>query len=188
MLRNIKSLFVGLLAIAFMVGCDGPPRPGAPAKVQVAEVSTDASTIYVSSKATYDGAIAPNIKSECNIDTQVMEHIKIYASKNNINVIIDSNPKSSDKVLKISIIDAVSSGNAGIGHNKYVTISGKLYKGSKLESSFKASRRSGGGYFGGYKGSCSVLGSCAKTLGKDTAGWLVNPVNNAKLGDAYLIK
>ena len=33
-------------------------------------------------------------------------------------------------------------------------------------------RNSGGGFGGGYKGSCSVLGRCTKALGKDIAGWL----------------
>ncbi len=185
MFRNVKSLFIGLVAIAFMVGCGGA-RPGTADKSVV--LSANAQTVYISSKATYTGPIAPNIKSECQIDSQVMTWIKKYGAQHNINVVINGKPKSTDMVLKISIVDAVSSGNAAVGHNKFVTISGKLYKGKKLTSSFKASRRSGGGYFGGYRGSCSVLGSCAKTLGRDTASWLVNPIDKSRLGDAYLIK
>jgi len=184
MFKNIKSLLMGLVVLSFMVGCGG----GEPSTPQKAEVSADAKTIYISSKAKYDGPIAQNIKSECSIDSQVMTWIQKYAAKHNINVIINGKPKANDTVLKVSIIDAISSGNAGMGHNKYVVISGKLYKGKKLKSSFKAARRSGGGYFGAYRSSCSVLGSCAKTLGRDTAGWLVNPINKSKLGDDYLIR
>jgi hypothetical protein len=187
MFKNIKSLLMGLVVLSFMVGCGGG-EPNAPEKSTASTVSADAKTVYISSKAKYEGPIAPNIRSECAIDSQVMTWIQKYAANHNINVVINGKPKASDTVLKISIIDAISAGNAGMGHNKYVTISGKLYKGKKLQSSFKAARRSGGGYFGAYRSSCSVLGSCAKTLGRDTAGWLVNPINKSKLGDTYLIK
>ncbi len=40
-----------------------------------------------------------------------------------------------------------------------------------------------GGFMGAYKGTCALLGRCTKTLGKDIAEWLKNPVNNATLGD-----
>ncbi|MCD6433261.1 MAG: hypothetical protein J7L21_04395 [Sulfurimonas sp.] len=186
MFRNIKSVLMGLVVISLMVGCGGPPAPSSSEKNVV--LSSDAKTVYINSKATFTGAVASNIKAECQIDTQVMTWIKNYSAKHNINVIIGGKPSATESVLKISITDAVSSGNMAVGHNKFITISGKLYKGKKLTSSFKASRRSGGGYFGGYRGSCSVLGSCAKTLGKDTALWLANPIDKSRLGDAYLIK
>jgi len=177
-------LLLSLVVSLFVVGCGGS-KPSAPAK---SVVSANAKTVYISSKAVYKGPIAPNIKSECTIDSQVMTWIQKYGATHNINVVINGKPKAHDTVLKIYIIDAMSAGNAGMGHNKYVTISGKLYKGKKLKATFKAARRSGGGYFGAYRSSCSVLGSCAKTLGRDTAAWLANPVNKSKLGDAYLIK
>ena len=185
MFRNIKSLLLALVVVSSMLGCGGA-KSSVPQKNSV---SSSAKTVYISSKATYNGAIADNIKAECKIDSQVVKFIKSYAANNDINVVIDGKPKANDTVLKISITDAISGRGMGFGgHNKYVTISGKLYDGKKLKSSFKAARRSGGGYFGAYRTSCSVLGSCAKTLGRDTANWLANPSNNAKLGDAYLIK
>ena len=186
MLKSIKYILASLMVTVFMVGCGGakPQTKGEVAQV----INPNAKTVYVSTKATYDGPIAQNIKNECKIDSQVMEWLQRYAAKNNINVVMNAKPKATDLVLKISITDAISQRMGPMGHNKYVIISGKLYKGKKLTSSFKAARRSGGGYFGGYRSSCSVLGSCAKTLGKDTAAWLANPSDNAMLGDVYLIK
>ena len=188
MFRNVKIILLAVVSIALIAGCDGPPRPGY--KAEPVKVSADAKTIYVSSKATYTGKqIAQNIKDECKIDSQVIDFIKVYAAKSNVNVIIDGKPKANDTVLKISIVDAISARGMGYGgHNKYVIIKGKLYKGKKLQSSFTAARKSGGGYFGMYRSSCSVLGSCAKTLGRDTAGWLVTPTKDAKLGDLFLIQ
>jgi len=182
MFKNIKSLFVGLIILSFMVGCGG----GKPAPAQA--TSKNAKTVYINAKAPYARIIAPNITKECSINTEVIQWIQRYAAKQNINVVVGGKPKANDLVLKVEIIDAISAGNAAIGHNKYVIIKGKLYKGKKLQATFKAARRSGGGYFGVYRSSCSVLGSCTKTLGKDTALWLANPVNKAKLGDAYLIR
>ena len=186
MLKSIKYILAGLMVTVFMVGCGGA-KPQTKGKVTQA-INPNAKTVYVSSKATFTGKIAQNIKDECKIDSQVMEWLQKYAVKKNINIVMNSKPKATDLVLKISITDAISQRMGPMGHNKNVIISGKLYKGKKLISSFKAARRSGGGYFGGYRSSCSVLGSCAKTLGKDTAGWLVNPTNNAILGDVYLIQ
>ncbi len=186
MFKYLKLLLVGLVSVGLMSGCIGG-TPAPEGKVNASEIGVDAKVVFINTKAKYDGKIADNIKTECKIDSQVMEFIKIYAAKHKINVVINGKPKSDDLVLEVSITDALSSGG-GMGHNKYIVISGKLYKGEVLESSFKAARRSGGGYFGMYRNSCSVLGSCAKTLGKDTAAWLNNPVKDAKLGDLYLIK
>jgi len=173
---------MGLVVISIMVGCGGA-KNSVPAKNVV-----KGQTLHISSKAKYEGDIAENILKECTIDTQVMKYIKAYSAKQGFNVVVDGKPKANENVLKVSITDAVSSRSGYRGHNKYVTISGKLYKGNKLEASFKGARKSGGGMFGAYKGSCAVLNGCTKTIGRDTARWLSDPKNNAKLGDAYLIK
>ncbi|SFV61521.1 hypothetical protein MNB_SM-6-1415 [hydrothermal vent metagenome] len=193
MFKTLKFMLIALASVALMSGCGGA-KPTAENKEAPVSKSTNAGTnsnlktIYVSSKATYDGPIAQNIKDECSIDSQVMEWIKRYAAKNNINIVMNGKPKATDMVLKIFITDAISQRMGPMGQNKNIIILGKLYKGKTLQASFKAARRSGGGYFSMYRTSCSVLGSCAKTLGRDTANWLRHPVNNAKLGDVYLIK
>jgi len=58
-----------------------------------------------------------------------------------------------------------------------------LYKNGKRQAGFTASRVSGGGAFGGFKGSCSVLGRTVKILGSDVSLWLLHPVDGAHLGD-----
>jgi len=186
MFKNIKLLLMGAVVLSFMVGCGGS-EPSTPTKSEV-KTTTNTETIYVSSKATYSKAVAKKIQSECSIDSQIVLWIKKYAKKENINIVIDGKPKAGDKVLRIYIMNAVSKRHAGVGYDKYVSIYGRLYGQNKEKLSFKAARRSGGGYFGAYKSSCNVLGSCAKTIGRDVAGWLANPVDNSKLGDTYLIR
>jgi hypothetical protein len=93
-------------------------------------------------------------------------------------------PKSGANVLELEILQATSGGNAFVGHYKSVTVMGKLYQQGKQVGNFTAHRRSGGGAFGGFKGSCAVLGRCAEVIGQDIAKWLAAPTEGAKLGDA----
>lgn len=90
---------------------------------------------------------------------------------------------SNGRVLQIQIANAVASGNAFVGHNKQVTLIGKLLENGQEIASFNAMRSSGGGAFAGFKSSCSVLQRCAVTLGKDISEWLRSPVPNARLGE-----
>ena len=83
----------------------------------------------------------------------------------------------------VSITEAVSSGNAFIGHRKYSSIKGTLYNNGKKEAGFTAARLSGGGMWAGFKGSCSVLGRTVQGLGSDVTLWLKHPVDGAHLGD-----
>jgi len=63
-----------------------------------------------------------------------------------------------------------------------------LVKGHAKYYTFDAGRLSGGGYFGAYRSSCSVLGRIARALGKDVANWLIHPYDEAMLGDTELIR
>jgi hypothetical protein len=62
-------------------------------------------------------------------------------------------------------------------------VRGKLYQDGKEIGAFTGRRNSMGGAFGGFKGSCSVLGRTVKALGKDIAQWLVQPAKGSQLGD-----
>jgi len=173
-----------LLAITVMTGCGANSS-----KITTPEKIEGAKTIYISSAARFakKSRIALNIKKECNLNNQMMDYLKVYGAKNNINFIVTKNIKSKKNVLHITIDDAVSSGNAFIGHRKFVTISGKLIDQGKRYS-FKAARQSGGGFFGAYKSSCAVLGGSVKRLARDTAEWASFPDDGARLGDQYLIR
>ncbi|HEY7863336.1 MAG TPA: hypothetical protein VIE39_06745, partial [Thermoanaerobaculia bacterium] len=67
---------------------------------------------------------------------------------------------------------------------KWMTVNGTLYDRGKQIGSFRAKRFSSGGAFGAFKGSCAIIGRCAKAIGQDIAGWLAAPTPNALLGNA----
>ena len=71
----------------------------------------------------------------------------------------------------LTLTNATSIGNAFMGHRKSVTIEAILYEDGVEIDHYRGSRDSGGGFGAGFKGSCSVLGRCVKTLGKDVANW-----------------
>lgn len=133
-----------------------------------------------------DAEISSKIRSECvKLQEQLATFIQEYAREAGQQVaLVDSvSTRAKGRVLKVEIVEAVSMGNAFIGHQKYTRIAGTLYKDGKKLASFKGRRNSMGGFFGGYKGSCSVLGRTVKALGQDVGVWLASPKDEARLGD-----
>lgn len=129
-----------------------------------------------------DNDIADAIKSECPLGEQLADFVKENAS---VPVeFADAAPTDAPgRVLHLEIADAVSMGNAWLGHQKFVKVEGALYQDGARVAGFKARRNSMGGAFAGFKGSCSVLGRTVEALGEDIGGWLSNPVDGAHLGD-----
>ena len=154
------------------------------------ELNLQGKTIYIKPEIIYtsNSRVSTAIKQECTLPQALSENVVKKSIAQGIEIEVNRNIKSSDIELKIEILDAVSSGNAAIGHSKFMIISGMLVKDGKKYASFKAARHSGGGFFGSYRSSCSVLAKITKALGQDTAGWLVEPFDGARLGDVQLIR
>lgn len=132
-----------------------------------------------------DAEIAGKIRRECQIQTQLADFIKEFGAKSGHSIqLLDAVDETMEgKVLVIEIRNAVSEGNAFLGHHKSTSAAGKLYENGEQVASFKALRNSMGGAFAGYKGSCSVLGRTVKVMGEDIAQWLSAPTEGALLGD-----
>jgi len=157
---RIQKITLGLFLLAF---CSG--------------VFANEKVISISSKASYyDEKIIPsNIKTECSeLGQQFSEATKRYleAEKWQVNFVDNAGKATKGTSIKLQITNAVSAGNAFMGHSKSVAILAELYKDGKLIDTYTASRDSGGGFAGGFKGSCSVLHRCVNTLGSDVAKWL----------------
>lgn len=126
-----------------------------------------------------DNDISDAIKSECKIGDEIADSIKEHSTV----PISFGDAAGSGRVLQLEIIDAVSMGNAWLGHQKFAKVRGTLLDGGTKIASFKARRNSMGGAFAGFKGSCSVLGRTAVVIGEDIAAWLAAPKDGATLGD-----
>ncbi|MCK7592369.1 hypothetical protein [Pseudomarimonas salicorniae] len=133
-----------------------------------------------------DAEISEKVRSEClKLNGQLPAYTREFGAEFGVRVdLLDRIDTAAEgRVLEVEILDAVSMGNAFIGHQKHSRIKGNLYENGQLVASFKGRRNSMGGAFAGYKGSCSVLGRTMKALGKDIAQWLQNPTDGARLGD-----
>ncbi|NOX15420.1 MAG: hypothetical protein GXP61_05270 [Epsilonproteobacteria bacterium] len=155
-----------------------------------AKLNLQGKTIYLKPLVEFSprSRVARNIKKECTLPKAIADSIVKYSLNSGVNVKFKNHIKPNELELKVQIEEAISAGNAAVGHNKFVVISGNLIKGKTLYYRFDAARLSGGGYWGVYRSSCSVLGRIAKALGNDVAKWLANPYNNAMLGDTQLIR
>ncbi len=132
-----------------------------------------------------DSEVAGKIMRECTLQTQLADFIKEFATKGGHKIrLVDAVDEAAEgKVLVIEIRDAISEGNAWLGHRKSTSARGRLFENGVEIGNFKIRRNSMGGAFGGYKGSCSVLGRTVKIMGQDIALWLNAPTKDAMLGD-----
>jgi len=129
-----------------------------------------------------DNDIAGNIKAECKLNDEFAEFVKEYAGEP-VELVAGPLDTSQGRVLQLEISDAVSMGNAFIGHQKYTKVKGTLFENGQRVAAFKGRRNSMGGAFAGYKGSCSVLGRTVKVLAQDIGAWLKDPQDGAVIGE-----
>ncbi len=119
--------------------------------------------------------IAPNIKSECTeLGNNLFKSTKQNLEESGWTVLPgeskgDSTPGNA---IKLEIVNALSGGNAFVGHHKSVSILATLYKDGHAIDSYTTTRSSQGGLLAGFKGSCSVLYRCVDTLGSDISRWV----------------
>jgi len=124
------------------------------------------------------------VKKECQLPEKLLQFTQQYAANHYAKIITGPNSVPNDaQVLTIEIKQVQGGGGGAWSGGKMVLINGKLTEKGKVIGDFKGRRYSGGGMFGGYKGTCAILGRCVKALGRDIAEWLNNPKPQSVLGD-----
>lgn len=133
-----------------------------------------------------EGSGASNdVKESCKLDTRLPQFIEDFA-KRGVEVVIGPDPgdDAEGKILYLEFSNIVGFGGGAWSGAKSVTVRGELKENGETIGSFTAARYTSGGAFGGFKGTCSMLGRCIKSLGKDIATWLKKPTMHAMLGNA----
>lgn len=153
----------------------------------VAAAPATAETYTLSSAVPFaEGSGASDeVESECKLESKLPGFIK-SAAKRGITVVLtdESLDDVEGKVLFIEISNVLGTGGGAWSGPKTVSAKGELREAGEVIGSFTATRYSTGGAFGGFKGTCSILGRCVKSMGKDIANWLKNPTMDAGLGNA----
>ena len=119
-----------------------------------------------------EASVTDAVKKECGLPEQVSSFISNYASDVDV---VDGEPKGG-RVLSARITQVLGVG--GPFTPKSLVVEGELKDAGKVVGTFRARRNTSGGP------TCAALAKCAKSLGKDIAGWLESPSMDAKLGDA----
>lgn len=149
--------------------------------------SAQSTTIYMTQLASYSDVlhVSRAIVDECALPQQQAELIVSEAAKAGITIVRDDQAAKAGKgrALQVEISDAISAGHAFTGHRKQVNIKGRLFEDGKEIGDFVGIRSSMGGVFGGFKGSCAVLGRCVQTLASDVVQWLKNPAKGSRIGE-----
>lgn len=183
---------IKLLALLFtllLVGCSTKETKEAPKVTQ--EVSyTGTGTLAIAPVIfAKELKVRTAVRKECQLLTKLPDFIQSFGQEQYAAIKLESQSAGAADFLKIEIVDLPRykknawGGRRGGRGGQWVSVEGTLIRAGKSTVSFEASRASMGGFMGGYKGTCALLGRCTKTLGKDIAAWLKNPVDGAVLGD-----
>jgi hypothetical protein len=133
-----------------------------------------------------DLAVPAAVRDECQLETKIPDFTEEFAKGAFDKIVMaDSvSEKTPGKAVKITITDLAGTRGGIYSGPKFVSIKATLWQDGKVIGTLASSRSTSGGAWGGYKGTCSLLGRCAKTLGKDVATWLKEPSMNARAGEA----
>jgi len=119
------------------------------------------------------------VRNEC----QLGEKVSAFLTESAPNVEVSTGPEQT-RYLSMAITEVYAAGGGAWSGPKWMTVTGTLKENGQAVASFRAKRFSTGGAFGGFKGTCSIIGRCTKAIAQDIAEWLKNPVDGAELGDA----
>lgn len=118
--------------------------------------------------------ITPAVKSECGVDVLIGNHVLQAVSERfpGASPVKDGTKAGSNKFLKLTILSVYGVGGGAWSGPKSMTIRADLLKNGRVVQSKVLQRTSGGGVFGGLRGTCPIMERIAVTLGKDVALWV----------------
>lgn len=177
--------FAGLLICLLIIGCAAKETKEDSFQQDKLVKSQSSNSLIIKEITFNENAGVPEaVEKECNLLKELSEKIKTAAAGQYASISEGSSAAAGNAdVLSIEIINLVGPGGGAWSGGKSLMIKGELTRKGKNAGGFKALRVSGGGFWGGYMGTCAILHRCVNTLGEDVAGWLQNPVDGAKLGN-----
>jgi len=123
--------------------------------------------------------VSDAVRDECHVGEKLSAYLQSAAK--NVRV---SDAPNEGRYVDMAITEVFASGGGGWSGPKSMTVSGSLLDNGTKIASFRAQRYSLGGIWGPLKGTCSIVARCTKSIAKDIASWLKDPVDGAQLGDA----
>lgn len=164
------ALLCLLLAAGTLILLPGLPASAGTGKIRVLRTTPFAEGTSVPEK----------VKEQCGLQTK----LPLFLSQDSSEVeLVDGRLGRSGRTLELEITEVHAPGGGVFSGPKWMAVKGVLRDNGRRIAGFTAHRATTGGFFAAYKGTCSIIGRCAKTLGSDIAGWLANPKDGVRLGD-----
>ncbi|MFC7422183.1 hypothetical protein ACFQNF_20195 [Iodobacter arcticus] len=121
-----------------------------------------------------DASVINRVKEECNIEELLTKRVGNSMARLNQGegtVAADVSKVDGD-VLRLRIARVTGVGGGGFSGPKSITVVAELLENGKVKRQTKLNRWSIGGFWGGFRGTCSILDRTAIAIGKDLAHWI----------------
>jgi len=120
-----------------------------------------------------NAGVGDAIKRDCSLESLMGSHaFESVSKKFPGSARVEKAEGAQGKVLKLTIISVVGAGGGAWSGPKSMTVRADLVESGKVVATTTKSRTSGGGAFGGMKGTCQIFERVMTTLGSDVAAWL----------------
>lgn len=126
-----------------------------------------------------EASVRQKVKEQCKLQTKVPYFLSRYSSQVEL---VDGSLGRSGRTLDLEITEVHAPAGGGFSGPKWMSVKGLLRDNGRRVAGFTAYRATTGGFLAGYKGTCAIVGRCAKALGSDIAKWLKNPKDGVHLG------
>lgn len=125
-----------------------------------------------------NASVVEPVRRECKIEDMIVRNVGTALSKRNADGkgTIGSGDDAGDAgVVRVQITNVFGVGGGAYSGPKAISVDAEMLKNGKVVRQVHLRRSSLGGFWGGFKGTCSILQRCAVTLGKDIASWVDDP-------------
>ncbi|SDD46278.1 hypothetical protein SAMN05216345_109130 [Cupriavidus sp. YR651] len=139
-----------------------------------------ASQVVLETPVTYaaGAGVVEQVKTECHIEDILANRVGEVLRKRNkggaATIEADANPNGA-QVLRLKITHVLGIGGGAWTGPKAITVVAELLEDGKITRQTKVNRWSVGGFWGAFKGTCSILDRSAIFISKDMARWIKDP-------------
>jgi hypothetical protein len=157
-MRNMLLLLSGALAVA----------------VAPALHADDKLFVQVPALLDSNAPIAEAVKRDCRVEALVGDQVfqRVKERFPGAEQVSDPSKSGSDRTLKLTITGVLGAGGGAWSGSKAITVRAEVIQNAKTIANTTLTRQSGGGAFGGLKGTCAIMERIAVALGRDVAAWL----------------
>jgi len=124
---------------------------------------------------TADASVVQPVREQCEIEDKLTRHVGAALAKLNRSgpgTVTSAAEAGDASVLKIQISHILGVGGGAWSGPKAVTVYATLTEKDGTQRKTRINRWSVGGFWGGFKGTCSIIERCTVAIGKDLQRWV----------------